>query len=132
MIIDQSEIDALLSAADGLATAAADGLSRREPPAPSSPRLFKLPRDPEVARILKVRVPVIVQLATRLMRIATVRDLSVGAIIEFEKSVEDPLDLMVSNRLIGQGTCVKAGEHFGLRVTQICDPVQRIRSLGDR
>ncbi len=86
--------------------------------------------DAELRRIMKVRVPVIVQLSRQMMPIATVRNLSCGSIIEFNKSVEHALDLMVNDRLIGHGTCVKVGENFGLRITRICDKSQRIRSLG--
>jgi len=86
--------------------------------------------DPELQRILRLRVPVIVQLATRRMPIGAVRELSAGAIVEFDKSVEDSLDLLVNNRLIGGGCCVKVGENFGLQITRICDPAERVRSLG--
>ena len=86
--------------------------------------------DISLARILKVRVPVIAQLARRPMSVAIIRDLSVGAILEFEKSVDEELDLLISDRLIGQGHCVKVGEKFGLRITHICDKAERIRSLG--
>ncbi|HQL54989.1 MAG TPA: FliM/FliN family flagellar motor C-terminal domain-containing protein, partial [Phycisphaerae bacterium] len=97
MIIDQSEIDSLLEEASGLAAEAADTTTMAPaPPAPPpapAPCTFKMPTDPNVRRLLRLRVPVIVQLASRPMPISNVRDLSVGAIIEFEKSVEDPLDL---------------------------------------
>jgi flagellar motor switch protein FliN/FliY len=86
--------------------------------------------DAELQRILHLRVPVIVQLATRRMPIGAVRDLSAGAIVEFDKSVDDALDLLVNNRLIGRGHCVKVGENFGLQITRICDPAERVRSLG--
>jgi flagellar motor switch protein FliN/FliY len=86
--------------------------------------------DAEVQRILHLRVPVIVQLATRRMPIGAVRDLSAGAIVEFDKPVDDALDLLANNRLIGRGRCVKVGENFGLQITRICDPAERVRSLG--
>jgi flagellar motor switch protein FliN/FliY len=73
---------------------------------------------------------VIVQLATRTMPLLAVRDLSVGAIIEFEKSVDKPLDLLVNNHKIGEGRCVKVGENFGLHIVCISDPRQRICSMG--
>jgi flagellar motor switch protein FliN len=75
-------------------------------------------------------VAAVVQLASRLMSISAVRNLSIGAIIEFEKSVEEPLDLMIGNQLTGHGICIKVGENFGLRITVICDKSQRIRSMG--
>jgi flagellar motor switch/type III secretory pathway protein FliN len=125
-IIDQSEIDNLL------AEAGEPPPTAPEPqPVPAMPQGdFSVPDDPEVHRILKVRVPVIVELASRTMPIANVRRLAVGSIIEFEKSVEQPLDLKVRNRKIGAGTCVKVGENFGMRVVSICNRAQRIRSLG--
>lgn len=121
MIVDQDDIDALLQEADGLATTAADESAAP----PSTPG-----RAPDLERILTLRVPVIVQLAQRRMPISVVRDLSVGAIIEFEKSVDDALDLLVNNRRIGLGRCVKVGENFGLLISHICDAAQRIRSMG--
>jgi flagellar motor switch/type III secretory pathway protein FliN len=130
MIIDQSEIDSLLQEAEGLATEAQLEPAPPPPPPAPVPPPPRVGTTPQLRRLLKLRVPVIVQLARRLMSISAVRDLSVGAIIEFEKSVEDQLDLLANNRLIGHGSCVKCGENFGLRVTAICSQPERIRSLG--
>src|SRR4051812_43500327 len=63
--------------------------TRRTAVVPAARRAATSPGAPEIARILKVRVPVIVRLARRLLPIATIRTLSNGAILEFEKSVED-------------------------------------------
>lgn len=128
MIIDQSEIDALLTQAEGLAAETRVEAARPAPVVVDSPPMRSAPADLE--RLLQLRVPLIVQLATRQMEIVAVRELSVGAIIEFEKPVEDPLDLLVNNRRIGRGVCVKVGENFGLRVTEICTRAERVRSMG--
>jgi flagellar motor switch protein FliN len=132
MVIDQSEIDALLAEADSLVADATSAPARPAPaPVPRQPpKRYEIPKDPEIARILKLRVPVIVRLATRRMPISAVRDLSIGAIIEFEMPVESPLDLLVNNGLVGEGQCVKVGENFGLRILRICSQKDRIRSLG--
>jgi flagellar motor switch protein FliN/FliY len=128
MIIDQSEIDQLLDEADSLAATAAEQAAASEapppPPPPPPPAV-----SPAIRRVLRLRVPVIVQLARRTMPIASVRDLSIGSIIEFEKSVDDQLDLMINNQPIGLGNCVKVGENFGLRVTEIASRRARIESL---
>lgn len=128
-IIDQSEIDALLSEADGLVAETAATSTADVPPPPPPPRTLKLPDDPSLQRVLRLRVPVIVQLARRMMSIEDIRKLAVGAIIEFEKSVEHELDLLVKNRQIGGGACVKVGENFGLRITKICKRAARIEAL---
>jgi flagellar motor switch protein FliN/FliY len=130
MIIDQSEIDALLQEAPAPDTPDELGRSVANPKADRS--VAARPHDgPELRRILKLRVPVIVQLARRLMPISEVRDLSMGTIIEFDKSVEDKLDLLINNRQVGRGNCVKVGENFGLRITQVCSRRKRIQSLGE-
>lgn len=87
-------------------------------------------RESEVARILRIRVPVIAVLATKSMTVGAVRRLSPGMIIEFGKRIEDPLTLQINNETIGNGLTVRCGENFGLRVTAIGDTAQRIRSLG--
>jgi flagellar motor switch protein FliN len=142
MIVDQDEIDALLAEADGLAAEledSADAVATTEdaaepPPSPAPPAPPPVPRfvnvTPEVARILKIRVPVRVQLASRQMSIAEVRKFSLGMIIEFNRSVSEPLELLINNHAIGSGDAVKVGQRFGLRIRAIRDTETRIRSMG--
>ena len=84
----------------------------------------------ELDRILRLSVPVIVKLAERKLTMAEVLRLGVGAIIEFSKASDEPLELLISNKAIGIGEAVKVGENFGLRITQIGDVKTVIRSLG--
>lgn len=132
-IIDQSEIDALLAEASALADEA-DATSEKggsaQHAAPPQP-VRRLPKDPKLRRVLRVRVPVVAELARRMMSIAGVRRLAVGSIIEFEKNVEDDLQLRVNKRLIARGVCVKVGEHFGLRLTAICSPQDRVHAMAE-
>lgn len=133
MIIDQSEIDALLAQAETLEESVPTAEpSRGGPPRPTSspalPPREQLPAD--LQRLVMLKVPVIVQLATSQMSIATVRKLSVGAIIEFNKSVDDLLDLLINNCRIGEGEAVKVNEHFGLRVRGVESQATRVRSMG--
>lgn len=83
----------------------------------------------DLQAILKLRVPVIVCIGQRRMRIGDVLSLAPGSIVELGKAADDPLDLLVNNQLIGQGTAVKVGEHFGLWVTAIGDPAERISAI---
>src|SRR5256885_6635697 len=85
----------------------------------------------ELNRILQMSVPVIVKLAQRKLTLAEVLRLGTGAIIEFHKASDEPLDLLINNKVIGVGETVKVGENFGLRITQIGDVKQVIRSLGE-
>ena len=89
------------------------------------------PSNGELRRILHLEVPVIVKLAERKLSLAEVLRLGAGAIIEFSKSSDEPLELMINNKSIGFGDAVKVGENFGLKISQIGDVKQVIRSLGD-
>jgi flagellar motor switch protein FliN len=84
----------------------------------------------ELGRILRLKVPIIVKLAQRKLNVSEVMRLGAGAIIEFSKSSDEPLELMINNKVIGVGEAVKVGENFGLRVTQIGDIKHIIESLG--
>ena len=88
------------------------------------------PSHGDLKRILRLQVPVIVKLAERKLTLAEVMRLGVGAIVEFSKSSEEPLELLINNKPIGVGETVKVGENFGLKITQIGDVRQIIRSLG--
>ncbi|MBU0617139.1 MAG: FliM/FliN family flagellar motor switch protein [Planctomycetes bacterium] len=136
MIVDQDEIDALLAEADSVvaelgedATALALAEDAPEPPPPPPPRPL-LNVTPEVARILKIRVPLRVQLASRQMSIAEVRKLSLGTIIEFHKPIAEPLELLINNHPVGNGDAVKVGQRFGVRISEMRDAATRIRSMG--
>jgi flagellar motor switch protein FliN len=88
------------------------------------------PSPNELRRILHMHVPVIVKLAERKLTLAEVMRLGPGAIIEFIKSNDEPLELLINNKAIGLGDAVKVGENFGLKISQIGDVKEVIRSLG--
>src|SRR5438309_412414 len=100
-------------------------LRTQPPPLPSAAAARDLDR------ILRLQVPIIVKLAERKLNLAEVMRLGPGAIIEFEKSSEEPLELMINNKTIAVGETVKVGENFGLKISQIGDVKQVIKSLGN-
>lgn len=90
----------------------------------------KTPSSRELQRILRLEVPVIVKLAERRLQLSEIMRLGVGAIIEFSKSSDEPLELMINNKTIAVGETVKVGENFGLRITQIGDVKDIIGAMG--
>jgi flagellar motor switch protein FliN/FliY len=86
-----------------------------------------MPRD--AATILKLRVPVIVRIGHRPMKMDDVLSLGPGAIIELSQASERPLDLMVANKVIGHGNAVKIGENFGIKVLDIGTPTERVQAI---
>jgi len=81
-------------------------------------------------RILTMKVPVIVKVAEKKAPLADVLKLQLGSMIYFEKDVYQHIELMINNSTIGLGQPVKIGENFGLRITQIGDVTETIKSLG--
>ena len=85
---------------------------------------------PDVQRILKVRVPLIVVLAQKKMLLKEITEFSPGVVVQFEKSSDQPLELMANNRAIAEGEAVKVGENFGLRLTRVGPITEIIQQLG--
>jgi flagellar motor switch protein FliN/FliY len=53
-----------------------------------------------------------------------------GYIIELDKLAGDPLDLYVNSRLIAKGEAVMVGDKFGIRLTDVVSPSDRVEQLG--
>ena len=53
-----------------------------------------------------------------------------GYVIELDKLAGDPLDLYVNSRLIAKGEAVMVGDKFGIRLTDVVSPVDRVEQLG--
>ncbi len=84
----------------------------------------------DLAAILKLEVPVIVQIGRRSMTVAEVMRLSHGSIIELPKRSDEELEVLVNNRIVGRGEVVKVGENFGMRVTRTGRVDERLDALG--
>jgi len=127
------------SAAEGESPAEAEAESGEvaEPAAPAAPvsappsksaaspnlRVVSLDQLPNYSRsLLRVKVPVTVTLASAPQTADSVLNLVQGAILQFDKSCEDLLDLEVGGHRIAQGEAVKVGEKFGLRIMSIILP----------
>lgn len=106
-------------------------LSSANPSAPT-PRPAASTGAPDLQRILKLRVPVIVKLAERKISLSEVLRLSNGSIIEFYKSSDDALELLINNKAIGLGAAVKVGENFGIRLSQVGDVKAIVQAMGGK
>ena len=84
----------------------------------------------DLNRILRLEVPLIVQIAERRMPLSEVTALTHGSIIELPKQIEEELDVLVNNSRIGSGRAVKVGENVGVRMTQVGALIERVAALG--
>ncbi len=84
----------------------------------------------DIDDILKIEVPVIVQISDHMLTLEEIMELTPGSIIELPKDAEDELDILVQNKSIGLGSAVKVGENFGIRVSYVGDVTERINAMG--
>ena len=125
------EIDAVLTQAQSAVDSLAQDVGVLPPPVaiPTGPVADDSALSPRVGHILKIRVPVAVRLAEREMALSDILALGPGTILEFNRLADSELDLMVNNQQIGCGVAVKVNERFGLRINQLGNVRERIRSL---
>ena len=83
----------------------------------------------DLQSILKLEVPIIVQIAGRMMPAEDVLALGPGAIMELPKDSDEELEILINNKPIGLGRAVKVGENFGIRVTYVGDLRKRVAAL---
>lgn len=79
-----------------------------------------------LSRVLDLKVELRVELGRRSMRISDVLDLGPGAVIDFQKASDEPLDIYVGGRLVARGEAVVVGERYGVRVTDVVSPNERL------
>ncbi|RMH25369.1 MAG: hypothetical protein D6693_08910 [Planctomycetota bacterium] len=84
----------------------------------------------ELSAILRLEVPLIVEIGARVMPLESILGLGPGSIIELPKGIDEELEIKVNNTTIGLGQAVKVGENFGVRVSFIGDVRERIDALG--
>lgn len=76
-----------------------------------------------------VGLEVLVELGKKSMVIQDILKLGKGSIIELEKAAGDPLEIFVNGRKLAEGEVVVVDDHFGIRITQLAGPKQRIQNL---
>ena len=126
--VGQADIDALL---------AADAATR-----PSSSRLpmeefGSVPRNnqpvtldgPNLAVILDIPVSISMEVGSTDINIRNLLQLNQGSVIELDRLAGEPLDVLVNGTLIAHGEVVVVNEKFGIRLTDVISPSERIKKL---
>ena len=79
--------------------------------------------------LLDVPLDVSVELGRCRMTIQDLLALGPGAIIELDKVAGEPLDILINDRLVARGEAVVVNDKFGVRITDIVSPQERIARL---
>lgn len=126
------------SSPQGAAATTADtvGNPGQSGPVPVTPVQFtplgegSLAGDPaNIGLIMDVPLRVTVELGRKQMLVRDVLDLGKGSLIELDKLAGEPVDVFVNGKLIAKGEVVVIDENFGVKVTSIVTPVERLQNL---
>lgn len=79
--------------------------------------------------LLDVPLQITVELGRTKMRIGDLLRLAKGSVVELEKVAGEPLDLRVNGQLIARGEAVVVNDKFGVRLTDVLSPSERVKSL---
>ena len=79
--------------------------------------------------ILDIPLRVTVELGKARVVIKDLLQMAQGSVIELDKLAGEPLDVYVNGKMVARGEVVTVGEKFGIRLTDIISPVERIESL---
>jgi flagellar motor switch protein FliN/FliY len=79
--------------------------------------------------LLDVPLDLTVELGRARVSIQDLLSLGPGSVIELDKIAGEPLDILVNDRLIARGEAVVVNDKFGIRITDIVSPTERIARL---
>lgn len=124
----QDDIDALLAAGAGT-SAASNRLPMEEfGGVPKNNELVTLD-GPNLDVILDIPVSISMEVGSTDINIRNLLQLNQGSVIELDRLAGEPLDVLVNGTLIAHGEVVVVNEKFGIRLTDVISPSERIKKL---
>ncbi|OCC16097.1 Flagellar motor switch protein FliN [Dissulfuribacter thermophilus] len=85
---------------------------------------------PDLDFILDIPLDVSVELGRAKLRIKDLLQLGQGSVVELNKLAGEPAEIYVNHKLMAKGEIVVVNEKFGVRLTEIISPSDRVKSLG--
>jgi flagellar motor switch protein FliN/FliY len=83
----------------------------------------------ELDMILDIPVQIAVELGRTKITIKNLLQLAHGSVVELDAMAGEPMDVLVNGTLIAQGEVVVVNDKFGIRLTDIITPSERMRKL---
>ena len=86
-------------------------------------------KDRNLGLILDIPLRVTVELGRTKMPVSELLNLTQGSVVELSKLAGEPMEVLVNDKLIAKGEAVVVNEKFGVRLTDIISPTERVESL---
>jgi flagellar motor switch protein FliN/FliY len=118
---------------DTISQADASNAADMSPQATSFPPVDNqgaVPANKNIDFVLDIPLQVTVQIGSTRMLIRELLQLGQGSVIELNKLAGEPMEVLVNNKLVARGEVVVVNEKFGIRLTDVVSPNQRIQQLG--
>lgn len=80
--------------------------------------------------MLSIGLTIHVELGRRMIRVGDLLKLGAGQVLELDAGAGAPLSIYANNTLIAEGEAVVVGERYGIRITDIVSPAERVQRLG--
>lgn len=85
--------------------------------------------DTNIDMILDIPVTIAVEIGRSKITISNLLKLNQGSVVELDRLAGEPMDVLVNGTLIAHGEIVVVNEKFGVRLTDIISPVERVKKL---
>jgi flagellar motor switch protein FliN/FliY len=95
----------------------------------NDPGAMRADDDPGLDVILDVSVTLSMEVGRARIPIRNLLQLNPGSVVELERAAGEPLDVYVNGTLIAHGEVVVINDRFGVRLTDVVSPTERIRKL---
>ena len=122
------EADAEPTATEDYAAAPLKDLNA-DSPSTSSTSAIMSDQDINLDVILDVPITISVEIGRTQVPIRDLLRYSQGSVIELDRLVSEPLDVLVNNTLIAHGEVVVVEDQFGIRLTDVISPSERVKKL---
>jgi flagellar motor switch protein FliN len=80
--------------------------------------------------ILDIPVTISMEIGRTHINIRNLLQLNQGSVVELDRLAGEPMDVLVNGTLIAQGEVVVVNEKFGIRLTDVISPSERVKRLG--
>jgi flagellar motor switch protein FliN len=87
------------------------------------------PVSPGVELLLDVELEATLRFGCREMPLGEILDLGPGDVVQLDRHVSAPVDLVVGDKIVARGDVVLVNGNFGLRVTEVATPRKRLESI---
>ena len=81
--------------------------------------------------LMDVNLPVSIELGHTKMSISDILSLGPGSVVELSKLAGEPVDVLVNNKAVAKGEVVVVDENFGVRITQLMTPEERLHRIAN-